>query len=87
MITEHKPLLNSMKIVVKAAGNSQHGTFSSSVMLDQKNKILIENTYHSEHCLKMIVEHRTLLNLTKIFLKLQEIARTALFYQVSCWTK
>jgi len=34
MIVEHKTLLNLTKIVVKTAGNSQHVSFSSSVVLD-----------------------------------------------------
>jgi len=44
MIVGHRTLLNLTKIVVKAAGNSQHGTFSSSVVLDQETKKLIKNT-------------------------------------------
>jgi len=56
MIVEPRTLLNLSKIIVKAAGNSQHDTFASRVMLDQL-------------CLKMILEHRTLLNLTKILVK------------------
>jgi len=44
MIVEHRTLLNLTKIVVRAAGNSQHGTFLSSVVLDQKTKELIKNT-------------------------------------------
>jgi len=34
MMVEHRTLLNLTKIVVKAARNSQHVTFSSSVVLD-----------------------------------------------------
>jgi len=43
MIVEHKTLLNLTKIIVKAAGNSQHGTFAPSVLLDKKTKKLINN--------------------------------------------
>jgi len=38
MIVEHRTLLNLTKIIVKAAGNSQHATFAPSVVLDQKTK-------------------------------------------------
>jgi len=41
MIVEHRTLLNLTRIVVRAAENSQHGTFSSSVVLEQENKKLI----------------------------------------------
>jgi len=41
-------------------------------MLEQKTKKLIKNTKQSELCLKMIVEHRTLLNITKIVVKVTE---------------
>jgi len=44
MIVEHRTLLNFTKIVVKSAGNSQHVTFSSSVVLEQMTKKLINNT-------------------------------------------
>jgi len=44
MTVEHRTLLNLTEIVVKAAGNSQHGTFSSSVVLDQVIKKLINST-------------------------------------------
>jgi len=42
MIVEHRTLLNLTKVIVKAASNSQHGTFAPSVVLDQKTKKLIE---------------------------------------------
>jgi len=35
----------------------------------------------------MTVEHRTILNLKNIKLKLQEIASTAHLLQVTCWTR
>jgi len=44
MIVEHRTQLNLLKIVVKAAGNSQHGTFAPCFLLDQKTKKLINNT-------------------------------------------
>jgi len=44
MIVEHRTLLNLTKIIVKSAGNRQHGTFSRSVGVDQKTKKLINNT-------------------------------------------
>jgi len=50
MIVEHRTLLNLTKIVVKAAGNGQQGTFSSSVVLDQKTKELINNTKQPKLC-------------------------------------
>jgi len=43
MIVDHRTLLN-LKIVVKVAGNRQHGTFSPSVVLNQETKKLINNT-------------------------------------------
>jgi len=42
MIVEHRTLVILTKIVVKFAGNCQHGSFSSSVVLDQKTKKLIK---------------------------------------------
>jgi len=44
MIVEHRTLLNLTKIVIKVAGNSQHGIFSSHVVLEQKNKKIIKIT-------------------------------------------
>jgi len=44
MIVEHRTLLNLTKIIVKAAGNSKHGIFSPSVVLEYKTKKLINNT-------------------------------------------
>jgi len=44
MIVEHRTRLNLTKIVVKAAGSSQHGTLAPSAVLDQKTKKLINNT-------------------------------------------
>jgi len=38
MIVEHRTQLNLLKIVVKAAGNSQHGTYCPSVVLDYETK-------------------------------------------------
>jgi len=43
MIVKPRILLNLTKMVVKAAGHSQHGTFSSSVVLDQEIKKLINS--------------------------------------------
>jgi len=34
MVVVHRTLLNLTKVFVEAAGNSQHVTFSSSVVLD-----------------------------------------------------
>jgi len=65
MIVEHRTLLNITKIIFKVAENRQHGTFSPSVVLDHKTKKLIKNTLQSELRLKMIVEPRTLVTLTK----------------------
>jgi len=44
MIVEHRTQLNLSKIIVKAARNSQHGTFAPLVVLDQKKKKLINIT-------------------------------------------
>jgi len=44
MIVEHRTLQNLTKIIVIAAGNSQHGTFAPSVVLVQNTKKLINNT-------------------------------------------
>jgi len=44
MIVEQRTLLNVTKIIAKAAGNSQHGTFAPCAVLDQKTKKLINNT-------------------------------------------
>jgi len=44
MIAEHGTQQNLTKIVVKAAGNSQHGTCCPSVVLDYETKKLINNT-------------------------------------------
>jgi len=44
MIVEHITLLNLTKIVVKSVENSQHDTFSSSVVLEQETKKLIKNS-------------------------------------------
>jgi len=44
MIVGLKTMLNLTKVIVKAAGNSQHGTFAPSVVLDQKTKKLINST-------------------------------------------
>jgi len=79
MIVEHRTLLNLTKILVKAAGNSQHGTFSSCVVQDQETKKLIKNTEQSELCLEMTVEHRTLLTLTKIIVKAAGISQHGTF--------
>jgi len=38
MIVKHRTLLNLTKIIVKAAGNSQHGTFAPSAVLKQNTK-------------------------------------------------
>jgi len=65
MIVEHRTLLNITKIVVKVTENRQHGTFSPSVVLDQETKKLIKNILQPELRLKMIVEPRTLISLTK----------------------
>jgi len=43
MIVEQRTQQNLTKILVKAAGNNQHGTFSSCVVLDQEIKKLIKN--------------------------------------------
>jgi len=44
MIVDHSTLLNLTKIVVNSGENSPHGTFSSSIVLEQKTKKIIKIT-------------------------------------------
>jgi len=44
MIVKHRTQLNLLKIIVKAAGNSQHGTIPLSAVLNKNTEKLINNT-------------------------------------------